>query len=111
MAKGRSFLLKISDGETPPVYRTQGGFRIETETIESNSYVGTAAGIMLGSAAERRLRSEAMAGGLADYELSFESGEKLRGQMLLTRLDYIGDFNGESNYRVTLSGKVLTHDQ
>lgn len=106
MAKGRAFLLKISDGETPPVYRTQGAFRIETETIEANSYVSTAVGIMLGNSAEARMRSEAMAGNLADYELSFESGERLRGEMLLTRLDYIGGFNGERNYRITLSGKA-----
>jgi predicted secreted protein len=42
--------------------------------------------------------------------LSFESGERLRGSFLLTRLEYAGDFNGERNYTVALesSGEVVT---
>ena len=68
-----------------------------------------AAGIFLGSAAEARLRANALAGTLDDYELSFEDGEKLRGRFLLQRLDYSGDFNGERNYTLQLesSGQVV----
>jgi predicted secreted protein len=49
-----------------------------------------------------------MAGTLDDYELSFEGGERLRGQFLIQRLDYSGDFNGERNYTMQLesSGPV-----
>lgn len=50
-----------------------------------------------------------MAGTLADYELSFEDGERLRGRFLIQRLDYAGDFNGERNYSLQLesSGEVV----
>jgi predicted secreted protein len=67
-----------------------------------------AAGIFLGSAAEARLRANALAGTLDGYELSFEDGEKLRGQFIIQRLDYSGDFNGERNYTLQLesSGEV-----
>nr|WP_289113978.1 phage tail tube protein [uncultured Halomonas sp.] len=62
----------------------------------------SAAGIFLGSAAETRIRVNAMEGTLDNYELSFEDGEKLRGRFLVQRLDYAGDFNGERNYTLQL---------
>jgi predicted secreted protein len=53
-------------------------------------------------------KSNALAGQIDDYELSFESGERLRGRFLVTRLDYSGDYNGERNYALSLesSGAV-----
>jgi TP901-1 family phage major tail protein len=122
--KGSAFLLKISDGATPPVYRTVAGLRTTQMSITGDTVVVTtkesggwrellsgagvrqvsvsAAGIFLGSAAEAQVRAGAMAGTLADYELSFEDGEKLRGRFLVQRLDYAGDFNGERNYTLQL---------
>ncbi len=66
------------------------------------------AGIFTGSAAEVRLRDHALAGDIDDSELSFESGDKLRGKFLVTRLDYAGDYNGERSYTLSLesSGAV-----
>jgi TP901-1 family phage major tail protein len=128
--KGAAFLLKISDGGTPPVYQTVAGLRTTQLSVTGDGVVITnkdsggwrellsgagvravsvgAAGIFLGSAAEARLRANALAGTLDDYELSFEDGEKLRGRFLLQRLDYAGDFNGERNYTLQLesSGEV-----
>ena len=128
--KGSAFLLKISDGATPAAYQTVAGLRTTQMSISGDSVVVThkgsggwrellsgagvravsvsAAGIFLGSAAEAKLRANAMAGTLDDYELSFEDGEKLRGRFLLQRLDYAGDFNGERNYTLQLesSGQV-----
>lgn len=128
--KGSAFLLKISDGAVPPAYRTVAGLRTTQMSITGDTVVITskdsggwrellsgagvrqvsvsAAGIFLGSEAEAQLRANAMAGTLADYELSFEDGEKLRGRFLLQRLDYAGDFNGERNYSLQLesSGEV-----
>ena len=68
-----------------------------------------ASGIFTGSAAEAQLRSLALGGGIEKYELSFESGERMRGDFLVTRLEYAGDFNGERNYTVALesSGQVV----
>lgn len=129
--KGSAFLLKISDGTQPPAYETVAGLRTTQMSINGDTVVVThkqsggwrdllsgagtrsvsvsASGIFLGSTAENTIRSHALAGALADYELSFEDGEKLRGRFLVQRLDYAGDFNGERNYTLQLesSGAVL----
>ena len=65
-------------------------------------------GYFTGSSAEAQLRSLALNGVVAPYQLSFESGEAMTGQFLVTRLEYAGDFNGERNYSVALesSGAV-----
>lgn len=129
--KGSAFLLKISDGATPAVYRTVAGLRTTQMSISGDAVVITskdsagwrellsgagarsvsvsAAGIFLGSAAEAQVRANAMNGTLDDYELSFEDGEKLRGRFLVQKLDYSGDFNGERNYTLSLesSGQVV----
>ena len=128
--KGSAFLLKISDGGAPAAYETVAGLRTTQMTVNGDAVVITskdsggwrevfsgagggpvslaAPGIFLGSAAEGRIRANAMAGTLADYELSFEDGDRLRGRFLIQRLDYAGDFNGERNYTVQLesSGEV-----
>lgn len=129
--KGSAFLLKISDGASPAVYRTVAGLRTTQLSIAGDAVVTTtkdsggwremlsgagvrsvsvsAAGIFLGSSAEAQIRTNAMAGTLDDYELSFEDGEKLRGRFLVQKLDYSGDFNGERNYTLSLesSGEVV----
>jgi TP901-1 family phage major tail protein len=129
--KGAAFLLKIGDGATPPIYATVAGLRTTQLTINGDTVVVThkgsggwreilsgagtrsvsvsASGIFLDSAAEARLRANALAGVLDDYELSFEDGERMRGRFLVQRLDYAGDFNGERTYALALesSGPVL----
>ena len=85
-----------------------GGWRelLSGAGVRSVSVAGS--GIFTGSAAETRLKGNALAGMLDDYELSFESGERMRGRFLVTRLDYAGDFNGERTYTLSLesSGEV-----
>lgn len=128
--KGSAFLLKIGDGGSPANYTTVAGLRTTQMSITSESIVVTtkdsggwreilsgagtrqvsvsAAGIFLGSDAENRVRANALAGTIADYELSFEDGKRMRGSFLVQRLDYAGDFNGERNYTMSLesSGPV-----
>ena len=130
--KGSAFLLKVGNGATPPAYATVAGLRTTQLSINGEAVVITSkdsggwrellsgagvrsvsvagSGIFTGSAAETRLKGNALAGLIDDYELSFESGEKLRGRFLLTRLDYAGDFNGERSYAVALesSGAVTS---
>lgn len=130
--KGSAFLLKVGDGASVPTYATVAGLRttqlsINGETVvitnkasggwrELLSGAGTrsvsvsGSGVFTGSAAETRLKGSALAGLIDDYELSFESGERMRGRFLLTRLDYSGDFNGERSYALTLesSGAVVS---
>ena len=70
----------------------------------------SAAGVFTGSAAETRVKTNALAGTVDDYRLSFESGETLTGRFLVTRLDYAGDYNGERSYTIALesSGAVVS---
>ncbi|HEX6374608.1 MAG TPA: phage major tail protein, TP901-1 family [Allosphingosinicella sp.] len=129
--KGSAFLLKVGNGGEPPVFATVAGMRTtqmsvngEAVNITSKDSGGwrellsgagvrsvsvAASGIFTGSAAETRVKANALGGLVDDYELSFESGERLRGRFLVTRLDYSGDYNGERNYALSLesSGAVV----
>ncbi len=106
---GKAFLLKIGDDATPRNYRTLAGLRIQNETIDEGALALEAGGIFLGSEAEAQLRSHALAGTSAAYELSFEDGQKQRGEFLVTRITYTGDYNGERSYQIAMSsiGKVV----
>ncbi len=130
--KGSAFLLKVGNGASPPVFATVAGMRTTQMSVNGEAVNVTskdsggwrellsgagvrsvsvaASGIFTGSAAEVRVKSNALAGQVDDYELSFESGERLRGRFLVTRLDYSGDYNGERNYALSLesSGAVVT---
>jgi TP901-1 family phage major tail protein len=130
--KGSAFLLKVGDGGAPPVFATVAGMRTTQLSVNGEavnvtskdsegwrellSGAGTrsvsvaASGIFTGSAAESRIKANALAGLIDDYELSFESGERLSGRFLLTRLDYAGDHGGERTYALTLesSGAVAS---
>jgi len=128
--KGSAFLLKVGNGAEPPVYATVAGMRTtqmsvngEAVNVTSKDSGGwrellsgagvrsvsvSASGIFTGSAAEVRVKANALAGLIDYYELSFESGERMRGRFLVSRLDYSGDYNGERNYALSLesSGPV-----
>lgn len=130
--KGSAFLLKIGDGAPVPTYATVAGLRTTQLSINGEPVVITnkssggwrellpgagvrsvsvsGAGVFTGSTAEARLKANALSGAIDDYQLSFESGERLQGKFLLTRLDYAGDFNGERSYTLALesSGPVET---
>jgi TP901-1 family phage major tail protein len=130
--KGSAFLLKVGDGAVTPVYTTIAGLRTTQMSINGDAVVITnkgsggwrdllsgagvrsvsvsGAGVFTGSLAETRLKNSAFTGVLDDYELSFESGERVRGKFLVSRLDYAGDFNGERSYTVALesSGPVVS---
>ncbi|MBX9813226.1 MAG: phage major tail protein, TP901-1 family [Sphingomonas sp.] len=128
--KGSAFLLKIGDGAASPVFTTVAGLRTTQLQINGEAVVITSkdsggwrellsgagvrsvsvsgAGLFTGSAAEARLKANALSGRIDDYRLSFESGETMTGKFLVTRLEYAGDFNGERTYTLSLesSGAV-----
>ncbi|HEY0625476.1 MAG TPA: phage tail protein [Allosphingosinicella sp.] len=130
--KGSAFLLKVGNGGSPPVFATIAGMRTTQMSVNGEAVNVTskdsggwrellsgagvrsvslaASGIFTGSAAEGRVKTNALGGVIDDYELSFESGERMRGRFLVTRLDYAGDYNGERNYTMSLesSGPVVT---
>lgn len=128
--KGSAFLLKIGDGGVPPTYSTIAGLKTTNLSINGDAVAITnkdsggwrellsgagvrsvsvaAGGIFTGSGAETQVQGLALSGGIEDYQLAFESGAKLEGRFLVSRLDYSGDFNGERNYSLSLesSGPV-----
>jgi len=130
--RGSAFLLKIGNGGTPPTYATVAGLKTTQLSVNGDAVAITnkgsggwrellsgagvrsvsvaASGIFTGSVAETQIRSLALGGQLEDYELSFESGERMRGKFLVSRLEYAGDFNGERNYTLALesSGEVAS---
>lgn len=130
--KGSAFLLKVGDGQVPPGFTTVAGLRTTQLSINGEAVAITSkdsggwrellsgagvrsvsvsgAGVFTGSAAEGRLKANALAGTIDDYRLSFESGETMTGRFLLTRLDYAGDYNGERSYTLALesSGAVVS---
>lgn len=129
--KGSAFLLKIGSGGATPTYATIAGLKTTQLSVNGDavnitnkdsggwrqllsgagvrSVSVSGAGIFTGSSAEAQLRGMALAGTIAGYELSFESGERMQGQFLVTRLEYAGDYNGEHNYTLALesSGAVV----
>jgi len=130
--RGSAFLLKIGDGSASPSFATVAGLKTTQMSINGDVVVITnmgsggwrellsgagvrsvsvaASGIFTGGNAETSVRSLALSGALQDYELSFESGERMRGRFLVTRLDYAGDYNGERTYTLALesSGEVVS---
>jgi len=129
--RGSAFLLKVGDGATPPAFATVAGMRTTQMSVGGEAVVVTskdslgwrqllsgagvrsvsvsAAGVFTGSAAETRVKTNALSGVLDDYRLTFESGETMTGRFLVTRLDYAGDYNGERSYTLALesSGAVV----
>ncbi|UZK68664.1 phage major tail protein, TP901-1 family [Sphingomonas sp. S1-29] len=130
--KGSAFLLKVGDGAVPVGFATVAGLRTTQLSINGEAVAITskdsggwrellsgagvrsvsvaAAGIFTGSAAEVRVKGNALAGVIDQYRLSFESGETMTGRFLVTRLDYAGDVNGERSYTLSLesSGPVVS---
>jgi TP901-1 family phage major tail protein len=125
-------LLKVGNGASPLVYATVAGLRTTQMSVNGEMVAITSkdsggwrellsgagvrsvsvsgAGIFTGSAAETRIKGNALAGTIDDYRLSFESGETLSGRFLVTKLDYAGDYNGERSYTLSLesSGPVVS---
>ena len=130
--RGSAFLLKVGNGANPVVYATVAGLRTtqlsvngEMVAITSKESGGwrellsgagvrsvsvSGAGVFTGSAAEVRIKGNALSGAIDDYRLTFEGGETMTGRFLVTRLDYAGDYNGERSYTMSLesSGAVVS---
>ena len=121
--KGSAFLLKVGNGGSPIGYATVAGLRTTQLSVNGEAVNVTSkdsggwrellagagvrsvsvagSGIFTGSAAEVRLKGNALGGLIDDYELSFEGGERMRGRFLVTRLDYAGDYKGERTYTMS----------
>ena len=98
MKQGNAFLLKLSDGATPPNYHTLAGLRTVSETMTAQGVSIRASSVFFGSKAENTLRRHALDGTPLDLQLSYEDGQRLNGSFVIQRLEYAGDFNGERHY-------------
>jgi len=129
--KGSAFLLKIGDGSATPVFTTIAGLRTTQLSIKGapidvtnkgsagwrdllsgagvRSVSVAAAGVFMNTAAEVRMRNNALSGIVDDYQLSFDSGGTMTGKFLVAKLDYAGDFSNERSYTIALesSGAVV----
>ena len=102
--------LSINGDAVAITNKGSGGWRELLSGAGVRSVSVAASGIFTGSSAEVQIRSLALNGGIESYELTFESGERMRGSFLVSRLEYAGDFNGERNYTLALesSGPVAS---
>lgn len=129
---GAAFLLKITDGAATPTFNTVAGLRTTQMSIAGQAVIITtkdsagwrdllsgagartisvsAAGVFMGSAAEARIRTNALGGVIDTYQLSFEDGSRVQGQFLVQKLEYSGDYNNERSYTIQLesSGPVVS---
>ena len=123
--KGRKFLLKISDGVSPVVYKTLGGMRStamnmanapvditnkDSETWRTllanagdKSMELSAAGPFVGSDAEDSAQALFLAGSIFPCQIWFEEGDGFEGDFQITGLDYTGEYNGARMYSIKLS--------
>jgi TP901-1 family phage major tail protein len=105
----RTTQLSVNGESVVVTTKDSGGWRQLLSGAGVRSVSVSGAGVFTGSAAETRIRANALSGVLDDYRLSFESGETMTGKFLVSRLDYAGDFNGERSYTLSLesSGAVV----
>ena len=106
----RTTQLSVNGEAVAITSKDSGGWRELLSGAGVRSVSVSGAGVFTGSAAEARLKANALSGVLDDYRLAFESGETMTGRFLMTRLDYAGDFNGERSYTLSLesSGAVVS---
>jgi TP901-1 family phage major tail protein len=123
--------LKISDENNQSQFVTVAGLRTTQMTFTTDPVVITnkgsegwrellpkggiksvsisGAGVFTGSPAEVKLKKIAVSGSVDNFQVNFESGEKIQGLFQLTKLEYAGDFNAERTYTITLesAGQVM----
>ena len=127
---GRSFLLKVGDGASPPAYTTIGGMRTTSfkfnngeidatdkdsagwrELIEGGvrSMEVSADGIFKDTAAEETLRADAFAGRINDYRIVAGNGDSFEGLFQIASYARGGKHEGEETFTVSLrsAGPVL----
>lgn len=103
-----AFLLKQE--VNPNVFLTVAGMRVVEEDIDDGVITVVGMGIFVGSEAENRIVHHALNKVSRRFELSYESGRRIRAKFRVAGMTYRGDFNGERNYSVRLEsvGEVET---
>lgn len=122
--KGRSVLLKVSDGTSPDSFSSVGGIRSKTVTINNETVdittsdeapwrtlLGDAgirsvsisgSGVFKDEAAINRVEDLAFSGALEDFQLVFGNSDYIQGAFQVTRFEYGGEHNGEQTFSISL---------
>ncbi len=121
--KGRSILIKISDGASPATWTSIGGLRTKSATINNETVDITESDVapwrtLLGDAGIRSMsisgsgvfKDDAafndcedlvMSGDTQEFQMVFGNGDILQGYFQITSLEYAGDHNNEQSYSMT----------
>lgn len=129
--KGRSILLKISDGSSPASFTTIAGIRSRTITVNNESVdittsdeapwrqlmgdVGlrsvslSGSGVFQDDAAVNSIEDLALAGTLEEFQIVFGNGDIMQGVFQVTSFEYGGEHTAEQTYSISLeSGGIVT---
>jgi len=121
--KGRSILLKISDGASPAAFSTIGGVRSRTITLNNETVDITTSdeapwrqlladtglrsvslsgsGVFKDEAAINSVENAAFNGTIDEYQIVFGNGDIIQGLFALTSFEYAGEHVGEQSYSVS----------
>lgn len=104
-----AFLLKLSEGIES--FYTVAGLKSDSLIIQDGSMSISGRGIFTGVRAESVVMGLAARGTEEPMQLSFEDGRRIRGNFRVTRFERLGDFNGERQYRVSLSSDSVNVEE
>lgn len=122
--KGRSILLKISDGTSPTTFTTIAGLRSKSITVNNESVDITTAddapwrqllgdtglrtvsvsgsGVFEDDAAVNDIEDLAFSGALQELQIVFGNGDIMQGEFQVTSFEYGGEHTAEQTYSVSL---------
>jgi len=121
--KGRSILLKVGDGASPPTFTTIGGVRSRTITLNNETVDITTSdeapwrqlladtglrscsmsgsGVFKDDAAINTVENAAFNGTIDEYQIVFGNGDIIQGLFQLTSFEYAGEHVGEQTYSIS----------
>lgn len=122
--KGSLFLLKAGDGGGPEVFDTVGGLRATQFTVNNasvdvttkdsagmrallagagiQSMTVSGSGVFTDLASEERIRANATANSIDNYQIVSGNGDTWEGGFLITSYQRSGDFSNEETFSITL---------
>lgn len=123
--KGRSVLLKISDGTSPGLFTTIGGMRskslsiqnqgVETTTIDSDEWRTlqggddsirtfdiSGSGVFIDDAPINLIEDLAFSRGIEEFQLVFGNSDIFQGMFTVSSFTWSGEFSGVQNFSMSL---------
>lgn len=98
----RAFLLKLQAGDQ---FYTVAGLREERLIVQDRALSLLCKGIFLNQRTEMTVMGLSITGREEPMQLSFECGQRLRGNFRVVRFEHVGETLGEQQYRLELAGE------